>query len=70
MKIGDLVYHAASWRGGKKYAGIIIECDYANSFDDGDPEPGDMWYYKVKWLDSGAAAWYDMEEVERADAPR
>lgn len=70
MKIGDLVYHAASLKKGHKAAGIIIECDYANSFDDGDPEPGDMWYYKVKWLDTERDAWYDMEEVERVDAPR
>jgi hypothetical protein len=78
VKIGDLVYHAASLKGGEKYAGIIIKCDYANSFDDRItdeavdrmPESGDIWYYKVKWLDTGDGAWYDMEEVERVNAPR
>ena len=65
MKIGDLVYHAVALKGGEKDVGIIIECDCANSFDDSPPEPGDMWYYKVKWLDSADASWYDMEEVER-----
>ena len=70
MKIGDLVYHTVSLKNGEKDVGIIIECDCANSFDDSPPEPGDMWYYKVKWLDSGDASWYDMEEVERVDARR
>ena len=70
MKIGDLVYRVDPRL--PKVLGIIIECDYANSFDDGAPEPGDMWYYKVKWLDSekwvdsGRVPWYDMEEVETA----
>tara|TARA_R110002153_G_scaffold37409_5_gene109745 strand:- start:1939 stop:2151 length:213 start_codon:yes stop_codon:yes gene_type:complete len=70
VKIGDLVYHASSLRGGEKYLGIIIMCDRANSLPDELPEPGDMWYYKIKWLDTECDAWYDMEEVERVDARR
>ena len=70
MKIGDLVYHAAALKGAEKDVGIIIERDCANSLGVGTPEPGDMWYYKVKWLDTGDDSWYDIEEVERIDAPR
>ena len=70
MKIGDLVYHAAALKGGEKDVGIIIMCDRANSLPDEFPEPGDMWYYKVKWLDTGDDSWYDIEEVERVDARR
>ena len=70
MKIGDLVYHTASLKRGEKNVGIIIKSDRANSLPDEFPEPGDMWYHKVKWLDTGDGAWYDMEEVERVNAPR
>ena len=70
MKIGDLVYHAASLKRGEKNVGIITMCDRANSLGTGTPEPGDMWYYKIIWLDAVMSGWYDMEEVERVDAPR
>ena len=70
MKIGDLVYHAASLKNGEKDAGIIIESDCANSLLAAWAKVGDTWYYKVKWLDTGDDSWYDMEEVERVDARR
>jgi hypothetical protein len=70
MNVGDLVYHTASLKNGEKDVGIIIERDCANALLAENAKVGDMWYYKVKWLDTGSASWYDMEEVERVDARR
>ena len=69
MKIGDLVYTASEQRC-PKVLGIIIACDYANSDGTGPPEAGEMWFYRVKWVDTQRDSWYDMEEVERVDAAR